>query len=75
MKFAVIGTGKTGSCILKLLPKQEVLYAFNSQTPPTVAKLKQVDASIVFVTGPVMQSMIPSLLEAKSGLLLPALQI
>lgn len=68
MKFAVIGTGKTGSCILKLLPKQEVLYAFNSQNPPTVAKLKQVDASIVFVTGPVMQSMIPSLLEAKRPL-------
>lgn len=65
MKFTLIGTGKTGACVQELLPKGQLLAAFNSENPPKLSQLKKADASIIFVTGPVMTSLIPMLLRAK----------
>ncbi len=68
MKFTVIGNGKTGNCVSRLLPKENCLAVFDSKNKPNLATLKQADASIVFVTSPVMMTLLPMLLEANRPL-------
>ncbi len=51
MKIAVIGTGKTGSEVVKLLNKDQIVGPFDTGNPPTVEKLKSADAAIIFVPG------------------------
>lgn len=65
MKFSVIGTGKTGHHLLSLLSPEEIVGPFNKKTPPTLAALQEADAHIVFTTGPVMEKLIPLLLQSK----------
>ncbi len=50
MKISVIGTGKTGSKVVEMLGKN-LAYAFDEANPPTLEKLKESDAVIVFVPG------------------------
>lgn len=50
MKIAVIGTGKTGGKVVELLG-DNLSEAFDQHNPPTVEKLKQADAVIIFVPG------------------------
>ncbi|MGB9153928.1 MAG: dihydrodipicolinate reductase C-terminal domain-containing protein [Alphaproteobacteria bacterium] len=70
MKYAVIGTGKTGQAILDLLPAPDVVAVFNSRNPVTVEKLRQADVGIVFVPGKALGEMLPLLLEAKMPLVI-----
>jgi len=65
MKFALIGTGKTGSCVQKLLSRESLPVICNSRHLPTLERLKETDAIIVFTTGAVMTDLIPLLLETK----------
>lgn len=65
MKTAIIGNGKTGSEIVKLLPHQEIVAIFDIDHPVTVAALKTADVVIVFIPGDQVANIIPILLEAK----------
>jgi 4-hydroxy-tetrahydrodipicolinate reductase len=51
MKIAVIGTGKTGGEVIKLLDDDQIVGPFDTGHPPTLDKLKAADAAIVFVPG------------------------
>ncbi len=64
MKYAVIGTGKTGQAILNALPQADVVAICNSRNPLTQDQLKQADVGIVFVPGTAMPDMLPLLLES-----------
>lgn len=50
MKISVIGTGKTGSKVVEMLG-DNLAYAFDESNPPTLEKLKESDAVIIFVPG------------------------
>lgn len=63
MKYAVIGTGKTGHTIIDLLPKTDIVAVCNSKNPATKEKVKGADVGIVFVPGNVMGGMLPVLLD------------
>ncbi|MDZ7756135.1 dihydrodipicolinate reductase C-terminal domain-containing protein [Rhodohalobacter sp.] len=63
MKIAVIGTGKTGGKVVELLG-DECSEAFDEHNPPTVEKLKQSDAVIIFVPGDAVPDVIDDVLEA-----------
>lgn len=51
MKIAVIGRGKTGGEVCKLLDEDLIIGPFDSSNPPTVDKLEPADAAIIFVPG------------------------
>jgi 4-hydroxy-tetrahydrodipicolinate reductase len=70
MKYAVIGTGKTGQAILNLLPGQDVVAASNSRNPVTLDTLARADVGIVFVPAKALGDMLPLLLEAKKPLVI-----
>jgi 4-hydroxy-tetrahydrodipicolinate reductase len=63
MKISVIGTGKTGSKVVDLLGNN-VLDTFDEKNPPTVEKLKQADAIIVFVPGDAVDAIINDVLAS-----------
>lgn len=63
MKIAVIGTGKTGGKVVELLG-DECSETFDNHNPPTVEKLKQSDAVIIFVPGDAVPEIIDDVLEA-----------
>ena len=65
MKYAVIGTGKTGQAVLDALPPADVVAVCNSRNPVTAEKLKHADVGIVFVPGKGMPDMLPLLLESR----------
>lgn len=65
MKFAVIGTGKTGGKVLEVLSQDQVVGPFDSSNKPTAEKLKQADAAILFVPGPAVDELITPLLKAE----------
>ena len=65
MKYAVIGTGKTGQAVLDALPQTEIVAVCNSRNPVTVEKLEQADVGIVFVPGIAMQETLPLLLQSR----------
>lgn len=49
MNIAVIGTGKTGGEVLRLLPDERVVGPFDSGNPPTSQALREADAAVIFV--------------------------
>ena len=53
-KFALFGSGNTGSKIPELLRADEEYTFFNRSNPPTTEKLAGYDAIICFVPGPVL---------------------
>ena len=61
-KFAVIGSGKTGSYVVKELGERCVAV-FGRSKPVNPDELSLVDAIIAFVPGPAVPSLIPSLIE------------
>lgn len=63
MKTAVIGTGKTGGAVAKLLSDNAVL--FNLENKPTADKLKNCDIAIVFVSPDGAEDVLEELIEAK----------
>jgi 4-hydroxy-tetrahydrodipicolinate reductase len=63
MKISVIGTGKTGGRVLELLG-DELGEAFDESNPPTVEKLKQADAVIIFVPGDAVPDIINDVIES-----------
>lgn len=64
MKFAVIGTGKTGGKVVEVLNEDQIVGPFDSTNKPTVEKLKQADAAILFVPGTAAEELIDPLLDA-----------
>jgi len=66
MKTALIGDGKTGGYVKKLL--KEDVVVFNEDNKPTAEQLKKCDVAIIFVPGiaadeliePVLSSGIPA---------------
>lgn len=63
MKISVIGPGKTGRHVVELLG-QELGEAFDESNPPTVEKLKQADAVIIFVPGDAVPDIIDVVIES-----------
>lgn len=63
MKISVIGTGKTGGEVVKLLGDQ-LLYAFDEDTPPSLEKLKESDVAIIFVPGENAGEIIDTVLDS-----------
>lgn len=64
MKFAVIGTGKTGGKVVEVLKEDQIVGPFDSSNKPTVEKLKKADAAILFVPGAAADELIAPLMEA-----------
>lgn len=63
MKYAVIGSGKTGQAVIDMLPKEDIVAICNSRNPVSKAKLVGADVGIVFVPGKVMDDLLPVLLD------------
>lgn len=72
MKVAVIGRGKTGSKVIELLEGNCPYQVFSSQNPLTEAALKDCDVAIAFVSGEVLLQLAPTLLAAKTPLVVGA---
>lgn len=64
MKFAVIGTGKTGGKVIEVLKEHQIVGPFDSSNKPTVEKLKEADAAILFVPGVAADELIGPLMES-----------
>jgi 4-hydroxy-tetrahydrodipicolinate reductase len=65
MKIAVIGAGKTGGEVVKLLSSEQVAGVYDDFNLPTVEKLKQADVVIIFAPGSAVAELMPVVLEAK----------
>ncbi|HLR26410.1 MAG TPA: dihydrodipicolinate reductase C-terminal domain-containing protein [Fodinibius sp.] len=65
MKFAVIGTGKTGGKVVSVLDDEQVVGPFDSSHKPTANALKKADAAILFVPGSAAEELIEPLLESR----------
>lgn len=63
MKISVIGTGKTGGKVVEMLGSN-LAYAFDGSNPPTIEKLKESDAVIIFVPGDAVAEIIDLVLES-----------
>jgi 4-hydroxy-tetrahydrodipicolinate reductase len=72
MKVAVIGSGKTGGHLLKLLPPEKLIGPFGRTHPVTVKDLNQADVAILFIPGEAFLSLVPTLLESKTPLVIGA---
>ena len=64
MKFAVIGTGKTGEKVVEVLDEKQIVGPFDSSNKPTPEKLKDADSAILFVPAPAADELIEPLLKA-----------
>lgn len=64
MKLAVIGTGKTGGEVVKLLGPERISDTFDIDKRPTVEKLRQADAVVIFVPGSAVDEIIEVVLES-----------
>ncbi len=64
MKIAVIGTGKTGSEVVKLIEEHQLVGPFDRENPPTVEALKPADAAIIFVPGSAVDDILDVVMEA-----------
>lgn len=64
MKFAVIGTGKTGGKVVEVLDDEQVVGPFDSSRKPTAEALQQADAAILFIPGAAVEEMINPLMES-----------
>lgn len=65
MKFAVIGTGKTGGKVVEVLSKKQVAGLFNSTHKPTADTLKTADAAILFIPASAVEELVEPLQESK----------
>ncbi|MFT4929192.1 MAG: 4-hydroxy-tetrahydrodipicolinate reductase [Phenylobacterium sp.] len=68
MNIAIIGDGRTGQQVVKLLQsdtEHQISGIYNSRNPVSVEALQQADVAIVFVPPTVIESLIPVLLAAK----------
>ncbi len=63
MKVAVVGTGKTGSQVLKL--HKDIVGPFNSKNPAHSKEISQADVAIVFTGGDVFLDIFPELVKAR----------
>lgn len=63
MKISVIGTGKTGGEVVKLLGDSAV-YTFDEDNPPVADKLAKTDAAILFVPGDAADEVVSTVLES-----------
>jgi 4-hydroxy-tetrahydrodipicolinate reductase len=72
MKVAVIGSGKTGGHVLKLLPAAQIVGPFGRSNPVTAEKLADADLAIIFVPGEAFIDMIPELLKSKKPMVVGA---
>ncbi len=63
MKISAIGTGKTGGKVVEMLG-DNLAFAFDESNPPTVEKLKESDAVIIFVPGDAVEEILPMVLES-----------
>lgn len=72
MKVAVIGSGKTGGHLLKLLPSQEIIGPFGRTNPVTLSELAKADVAILFIPGEALIALLPTLLESKTPLVIGA---
>ncbi|MDD3288895.1 MAG: dihydrodipicolinate reductase C-terminal domain-containing protein [Alphaproteobacteria bacterium] len=70
MKYAIIGTGKTGGKVLDMLPKKDVVIACDINTEPTLENTKDADVVIVFVPGNAMAGLFPLLLKMKKPMVI-----
>lgn len=69
MNYAIIGNGKTGSHVAKLLKEADLTFEiFDSKNIATKEKLQAFDVAICFVNGPVFESLIDTLLDSKINL-------
>lgn len=64
MKFAVIGTGKTGSKVLEILADDQIVGPFDSSHPPTAEDLREADAAILFVPASAAEELFQPLMDA-----------
>lgn len=64
MKFAVIGTGKTGGKVVEVLAEDQIVGPFDSSNKPTADKLKEADAAILFVPGAAADELLDPLMES-----------
>lgn len=64
MNIAVIGTGKTGSEVVDLIPAENIVGPFNSTNKPTVTVLKKADAAIIFVPGSAVDDIFETVLDS-----------
>lgn len=58
MKVAVIGTGKTGSEVVDLVPPENLVGPFNSSRKPNASLLRDADVAIIFVPGSAVDDII-----------------
>ena len=63
-KFAVIGTGKTGSKVVEVLGEEQVVGPFDSTHKPTADALREAEAAILFVPGPAVEELMKPLLAS-----------
>lgn len=64
MKFAVIGTGKTGGKVVEALDDAQIVGPFDSSNKSTADQLKQADAAILFVPGSAVDDLMKPLIES-----------
>lgn len=64
MKFAVIGTGKTGGKVTEILDEDQVVGPFDSTNKPTAEKLSNADAAILFVPAPAVDEIVDPLMNS-----------
>lgn len=64
MKIAVIGTGKTGGEVIKLISPDQLSGAYNTTNPVSIDKLAEADAAIVFVPGAAVPKLMPIVMAA-----------
>lgn len=65
MKIALIGDGKTGQYVKEFINKEDLVGPFNQKflIEDHIDLLKKADIGISFTTGPVMEKILPTLLE------------
>lgn len=64
MKISVIGTGKTGGKVVEMLGTR-LAFTFDAEHPPTLEKLQQSDAVIIFVPGQAVPDILDVVLKSR----------
>ncbi|KPJ67454.1 MAG: hypothetical protein AMJ43_04145 [Coxiella sp. DG_40] len=64
MKIAIIGSGKTGGEVVKLLPENQISGIYNSSNKVTKDQLKNADVAIIFVPGSAVPEILPIVISA-----------
>ena len=62
--FLVVGSGKTGSEVVKLIPQDQLLAVCNTKKPSTVELMKKAACIIVFVPADAFAEIQPILIES-----------